>query len=261
VLSPPVRACADTVEPLALLKRHHDAEPSSSLTTALLLLSDRRWRGGIAQLVRRIASSSLLESDQLDVLAETFIVAGDAVYWRLPDAWLADEPVMVDIAGDELAGSGLADTDHGPVVARRDIAPPLRRWAAGRRVGQRPEDWASLWRRAGELDPRGGAALAMGVLDRLDAIARPAQEFLVTEARSWPDHGVRRLALEYVAARHGSHVAAQLGENDPNARIRRWAADLLTATEATAAGERNGDSEPAASSGAQPAHADQPTLF
>jgi hypothetical protein len=55
VLRPPVRGSADAFEPFALLQQHHQSEPDSSLTTALLLLTDRRWRNGVARLVRRPA--------------------------------------------------------------------------------------------------------------------------------------------------------------------------------------------------------------
>lgn len=81
---------------------HHASEPETSLTTALLLLTDRRWRDGAARLVRRIADSSILDADQLDLLARTFIAAADAIYLAVPDEWLAGgEQIVIDLDGDD----------------------------------------------------------------------------------------------------------------------------------------------------------------
>src|SRR5713101_5511297 len=63
VLHQPIRGSADVYEPLSLLEKHHEAEPAGSVVTATLLLTDRRWRKGVGQLVRRIAESTILEQD------------------------------------------------------------------------------------------------------------------------------------------------------------------------------------------------------
>jgi hypothetical protein len=236
VLRPPARGSADAFEPFALLQQHHESESESSLTTALLLLTDQRWRNGVARLVRRIAESSILDAEQLDLLARTLIAAADAVYWQVPDEWFAGgEHIVIELDGAEPDGTdddGSLDVDQGPVVARRDVFPPLRRWAAAHLVAREPAGWSALWRRAGELDARSGAAVAAGLLDRVDVLTPQAQAFVVKQATSWPDHTVRRLALEFVAAHDGPKVAARLGRNDPNARLRAWAASLVVSAEA-----------------------------
>jgi hypothetical protein len=235
VLRPPVRGSADAFEPFALLQQHHQSEPDSSLTTALLLLTDRRWRNGVARLVRRIADSSILDGEQLDLLARTFIAAADAVYWRVPDHWFAGgEQIVIDLdrdEPDETDDGGPVEVDEGPVIARRDVFPPLRRWAAAHLLAREPAGWSRLWRRAGELDARSAAAVAAGLLDRVDVLTPDAQALVVKQATSWPDHTVRRLALEYVAAHDDPKVAARLGRNDPNARIRAWATSLTVSDE------------------------------
>lgn len=224
VLRPAGRRWGDAFEPFALLQQHHASEPESSLTTATLLLTDRRWRDGVSRLVRHIADSSILDAEQLDLLARTFIAADDAVYWQVPDEWFA--------GGLEIMISRRSDGgDAGPAVARRDVFPPLRRWAAADLVGREPAAWSALWRRAGELDARSAAAVVAGLLDRVDVLTPAAQAWLVTRATSWPDHTVRRLALEYVAAHDGPAAAARLGRSDPNARIRAWAATLIESAE------------------------------
>jgi hypothetical protein len=226
VLFPPARKSADAFEPFALCRKHHESDPAGSLATAVLLLTDRRWRNGAAQLVRRIADSGILDSDELDLLARTFLAAGDAVYWRVPDEWL-DDTFEVELA-DNRAGDRNDVPAEGPVVARREIAPPLRRWAAAHEVGRTPTAWAALLARTRELPARSAAAIAAGLLDRIDVLTPEAQAFVVAEATTWPDHTVRRLALGIIAARDGAESARLLGGADPNARIRSWAASLTS---------------------------------
>lgn len=71
-LYPPIRPSADAHEPFALLQKHHETESSTSAVTAMLLLTDRRWRGGVGKLVHRIAESDILDEEQLDLFAQTF---------------------------------------------------------------------------------------------------------------------------------------------------------------------------------------------
>ena len=190
VLRPAVRGSADAFEPFALLQQHHRSEPESSLTTALLLLTDRRWRNGVARLVCRIADSSILDTEHLDLLAHTFIAAADDVYWQVPDEWFAGgEQIVIDLDSDQPdENDGVpVDVDAGPVVARRAVFPPLRRWAAAHLLAREPAGWSALWRRAGEFDARNAASVAAGLLDRLDVLTPDAQAFVVKQTTSWPD--------------------------------------------------------------------------
>ena len=161
------------------------------------------------------------------MLARTFIATGDAVYWRVPDEWFAGgEQIVIDVDGaepDATDDGGPAEVDEGPAVAEKGSLPPLRRWAAAHLLAREPAGWPGLWRRAGELDARSAAAVAAGLLDRIDVLTPDAQALVVQQATSWPDHTVRRLALEHVAAHDDPKLAARLGRNDPNARIRAWA--------------------------------------
>lgn len=248
VLHQPVRGSADAHEPFALLQKHHKTEPAFSLTTALLLLTDRRWRNGAAQLVRSIADAGILEAEQLDLLASTFLAVDDALYWQVPDAWFAGGEVVFDVEtpADETPAdvAVTAPEGMGPTVARRDVFPPLRRWAASYVVAREPAAWPALLTRANEVNARNAAAIAAGLLDRIDVLTPDAQAFLVRRATVWPDHAVRRLALEYIATRDGIDAAILLARDDPNARIRAWAATLTSPSTAdppdAAAGERTG---------------------
>ena len=94
VLHPVMRRSADAFEPYGLLVKHHEAEPDSSIVTALLLLTDPRWRDGVSHLVRRIEDEGVLDTGALDLLARTFLSADKVLYWKVPDRlarllWLA----------------------------------------------------------------------------------------------------------------------------------------------------------------------------
>ena len=72
-----VRPWADPDEGLGELLTVWSAESADDLhrasaETTVLLLTDRRWRGGGRHLVDRIAESGLLTGDQLDLLAMTW---------------------------------------------------------------------------------------------------------------------------------------------------------------------------------------------
>jgi hypothetical protein len=228
VLHPPVGEMADAFEPYFLLSKHHEAEPEQTLATAVLLLTDARWRKGASHLVRRIADGGLLGEEQLDLLSRTFLVADDAVYWTVPADWFATEGIEItlDVALDEEDVDVQEEDEDGPVVARRELAPPLRRWAASRELAREPATWAALLARARELSARHGAAVMAGMLDLADVLGADARELLIKHATTWPHHDVRLLAFELIAERDSAATAHALAHDDPNAKIRAWAATL-----------------------------------
>ena len=238
VLHQPIRSSADASEPFSLLEKHHEAEPASSVVTATLLLTDRRWRKGVGQLVRRIADSTILDQDQLDLLARTFLAADKALYWQVPDDWFGDDYIVIDLGAmtsepdDEDLDDDSDDlVEPGPTVARREVAPPLRRWAAARAASREPAVWAALFTRTRELDARSAAAIMAGLLDAIDALEPSVQRLLVKEATRWPDQAVRRAGLALVAEREGPEAAVKLAANDPNARVRASAGSLMNTSE------------------------------
>jgi hypothetical protein len=226
VLHPHGRESADAFEPIALLAKHHATEPGSSAATATLLLTDRRWCAGVGRLVRAIAESGLLTAEQLDGLALAFLAADRSVYWPVPDAWFTEESVALVVSDDVGEGADDVALSEGPALAARDVAPPLRRWAAARLVAGEPAAWTRLLARAQDLDARHGAAVVAGMFDSIERLPGAAQAWLVSKGLTWPHHSVRRAALEVVAVRDGAHVALELAREDPNAKIRDWAATL-----------------------------------
>jgi len=234
VLQPGGRSNADVFEPMALFTKHHASEPGTSEATAMLMLTDERWRGGVGQLVRLIADSGLLTDEQLDGLAIQFLAADRYVYWQVPDAWFTAESVAFVVSDDagEDAGEDAdeAEVSEAPARAARGVAPPLRRWAAARVLAREPGAWERLLATAQDLDARHGAAVVAGMFDSIEFMPAAEQARLVTKGTTWPHQHVRRAALEVVAARDGADVAFRLAHTDPNAKIRAWAATLSRPT-------------------------------
>lgn len=207
---------ADAFEPWCLFHKVHVDEPDGAAATALLLLTDRRWRNATSRLVRRIEESGLVPDDQLDLLARTFLAAGPQVYWEAPGDWFGGPTIVLDPAADVLdvvEGEDLGEPDDRPVVFAREIRPPLRRWAAARAVRSDPACWAALVKRARQIDPRAGAAIINGLVDSIDVVAPAARDFVLDLAESWPNPKLREAAA---ALRHPPEPApAQLGEASP----------------------------------------------
>lgn len=227
VLYPPIRRSADWDEPFGLLAKHHETEPETSAVTAMLLLTDPRWRDGVGQLARRIADSGILDIEQLDVLAQCFIAANDSAYWPVPDDWFSEEGITIEFEDAGTVADQPEPIVDGPTLAIRQIVPPLRRWATERLVRSQPSSWGQLLARTGDVERRGAAAIVLGLLDAIEVLTEPAQGLLIAKATGWPDHLVRRRGFELVVERDGSDAAHAMAKDDPNARLRAWAETLL----------------------------------
>jgi hypothetical protein len=206
---------ADAFEPWCLMRQFHKDDPEGAVVTALLLLTDGRWRNATGRLVRRIEESGLVPDDQLDLLAQTFLAAGAQVYWQAPGDWFdgpaivldADSREVVDVVEDE----DPCDPDDGPVVFAREVRPPLRRWAAERAVRSDPSCWGALTQRARQVEPRGGAAIRQGLVDSIDLLTPAARDYVLDLAENWPHRKLREAAT---ALRHPPEPApAPLGES------------------------------------------------
>src|SRR5687768_314463 len=89
-----MRKSADAFEPYQLLSKHHEIDPAGSTVTAMLMVTDPRWSGGAGNLVRQIEQSGMVDDGDLDLLADAFLAAGDALFWEVPDEWFGDEIVI-----------------------------------------------------------------------------------------------------------------------------------------------------------------------
>jgi hypothetical protein len=207
-LVPAVRATSDAYEPMDLLRTHHEREPASTMNTAVLVLTDRRWKGAVGPIVRRVEAGCLLSPADLDALARTFIAAGTHVFWPAPAEWWAE--------GDMPASSDRLR----PVVVKRPVYPPVRRWAAHRLVRADAGVWPSLVKRSEELGGAGGAALWTGLLDAVDELAPRVRSLVIDLALTSSRGVVRQAALTCVGRLDGPDRAYELGRRDPNAHVR-----------------------------------------
>jgi hypothetical protein len=190
---------SDTFVPWCLFHKFHEGQPEGAATTAMLLVTDRRWRTATGRLIGRIAESDLVPAEHLDLLAQTFLAAGRHVYWEVPAGWFDGPEIVIEGADtkpdepDELSAAGASD---GPVVAPREIRPPLRRWAAERLVRADPGNWGAMVVRARELDSKNGPAVLRGVLDAIATLPEPARKLILTLCADWPQRDVRNAASE-----------------------------------------------------------------
>jgi len=192
----------DAFEPWCLLSHFHDDDPDGAIDTAMLLLTDRRWRNATGRLIRRIEDSELVPADHLELLAQTFLAADAQVYWEAPGDWFGGPAIVIDLgqggADDDEPDSEEAgdDASDRSVVFARKVRPPLRRWAAGRVVRADPASWGALVKRAQELDARSAAAIVRGILDGIDGLTPAAQAMVVKLALGWPHRAVREAAAD-----------------------------------------------------------------
>ena len=232
-LQQPFRSSADRFEPYSLLRKHHKSEPHTSTVTAILLLTDMRWRKGVGKLVNRIAESEMIDADDLDQLATTFITAGDYVYWEVPESWFGDESIVISIEC-ETDGANDADVmvdeesveDEKVVVARR-VHPPLRRWAVAHLVVRDPSTWRALLTNACDRSGTDGTAMMGGLFDGIDSLPDAARLAIINQGIDWPRANVRKRALGRFADLGHRQLAHDLALCDPSARNREWAPTLL----------------------------------
>lgn len=202
----------DAFEPWCLFHNVHAEEPEGAVVTALLLLTDGRWRNATGRLVRQIEESGLVPDDQLDLLAQTFLAAGPQVFWEAPGGWFTgpaivldpDVPGAVEVIEDDEPG----DAGDGPVAFAREVRPPLRRWAAARAVRSDPSCWGAVVQQARQVDPRGGAATIHGLVDSIGLLTPAARDFVLDLAENWPQRRVREAATALRHAPPGPAPAA-----------------------------------------------------
>jgi hypothetical protein len=73
-----------------------------------LMLTHVKWKPAVGGLATSIAESGIFDKEQLELLARSFVSAGDAFYWRLPAHWPEAAVTAWDAAGSSL------DEPEGP---------------------------------------------------------------------------------------------------------------------------------------------------
>ena len=201
-----IRSSTAWDEPYTLFMRFHDDDSKNADMTAALLCTDHRWGKAAHHLINRLSTSGALDDGQLDVLAE----------------WFSDEGFEVSLAS---AGGGGRRRQRSTKV-RRPIWPPLRRWAARRKVERQPESWRPIVDASRALPSRDAAATVAGIMDAVDRVPLNQRAAL---AELGLDHGsgtVRLAALPILASTAGVCAALVVARRDVSAKVRAWKPSL-----------------------------------
>jgi hypothetical protein len=185
LLGPRSQMDLDELAAVTVLQHHHGDGQPGAFDTALLICTDRSWRHTTGPVIAWIEASGLLSVAELDELTELFL-------------------------------------QPGPAQAERQVRPPLRRWAAARRLRARPGALTALQALAENLDPNSGAGVVQGICDGLDVLPDDMGAAVLATALRWPRANVRKLALERLIDRGEYERAYQLGSTDPDTGLRRW---------------------------------------
>lgn len=219
---------AHPFEAVGLFRRHHENGEDGAVTTALLLCTASRWGRETARLIAGLVDTAILGDADLDELASTFLWS-DRFRFEYPARWLGSEWISIDLEGPEGPVSipiGRVDPDS-TVPSERDIAPPLRRWAATRLLRSDPRTLNRLRTQAADLGPIDGGAIASGVLDAVDVLDASGARMAIELGLGWPRGSVRLLALDVLAAIDPEGASRQAA-TDPDRKVRAWSPARLS---------------------------------
>ena len=215
--------------PLSYFRNAHADVAARAIETAMLLVTDPRWRVASGPLIQAIDATGIVPSAELDLLAESFVRADAKVYWKCPAHWFSTSEIHTSESAERV-GSSDAEPEPRQTVAARVVSPALRRWGSARVVRLNPLAWADVYARSTELGGEAGGALLRGLLDSIDALPAKAGTLVRTEALKSGRSDVRHAALQQIAAVDWS-LAQTIGRRDTNERVRRWALGLKGPTE------------------------------
>lgn len=219
---------AHPFEALGLFRRHHENGEDGAVTTALLLCTASRWGRDTARLIVGLVDTAILGDADLDELASTFLWS-DRFRFEYPARWIGTEWISIDLEGPEGPVSipiGRVDPDS-TVPSERDIAPPLRRWAAARVLRTDPRTLDKLRARAAELGPIDGGAIVSGLLGAVEVLDASKARRAIELGLGWPRGSVRLLALDVLAA-IDPEDASRRAAIDPDRKVRAWSPARLS---------------------------------
>jgi hypothetical protein len=214
--------------PLSYFRNVHDQDGQGAVQTAMLLVTDLRWRVAAGPLIEAIDATGIVSPGELDLLALAFIHADASVFWECPADWFST--FAIEIGEEGIDSEFLEDEtemgdDPRPTLAERVVSPVLRRWAAARAIRHSLLEWPGVFARSKELQGDGGGALMRGLLDSIDLLPTSARSVIRNEALRSGQSGVRQEAIRQIAATDWLR-ARTLGMRDANERVRRWASDI-----------------------------------
>jgi hypothetical protein len=205
-------------EAVELLANVHRTGELSASCVALMVCTCRRWHRVTARLIAAVQESALLDDDELDELAESFLAYAQAIAYPL--AWVSTEWLEVDL---EDGTSRAVTVDESALGTHRPlIEPPLRRWAAQRALRSDPSRLTELLNVAELHRPRHRDALIHGLLDAADVLKASDQRELIDRCLMTAPTGVRLAALARMCQLDGPETALRRARSDSNAIVREW---------------------------------------
>ncbi|UNX55556.1 hypothetical protein MF406_04655 [Georgenia sp. TF02-10] len=207
-------------------RRLHGAGKPHPFDSALLLLTDWRWRRTSARVLAGVLESGLLEDAEQDLLADEFLWQ-DEVRYVHPSGWFGEAFIEHEMGPSDQTPAPPREIridPATPVTNRREVRPPLRTWAARRCLVRRRSSVADVLRRARALPARDGAAVVTGAVHAVGALDAGSVRTVIDAALGWPHQGPRLAALKHLAEHGEADRARALAAGDPNASIRAWAA-------------------------------------
>lgn len=228
--------------PLSYFRNAHAQDSERAVETAMLLVTDPRWRVAAGPLIEAIDATGIVPPNELDLLAESFVRADAEVYWECPSEWFSTIGISISRSAS-LTGSFDSDSDGSPgstpdrdpdesrpTIAARVVNPGIRRWGSARVVRLEPTVWADVFARATELGGEAGGALMRGILDSIDVLPLKARTLVLEKTLKASRSEVRHAALVQIAGTDWIK-AKRLGMCDANERVRRWASGLSDPTD------------------------------
>ena len=205
-------------EALELLRAFRETSEPTGRLVGLLLCTCPRWDRVTAKLIAQLEASGLLNDDDLDELAESFL--SDELNIRCSVAWLSPDWLELDLR------TGHTERVRPPkdalTTTRLSVEPPLRRWAATRVLRSRPERLSDLLTLAGRLARLQGYAVVQGLLDGAGVLGDAERRRLVSRGLGTGRASVRLAALDVLCADKGAEAARRRARSDADAKVRAW---------------------------------------
>jgi hypothetical protein len=210
-------------------RRLHGAGEPGAVDSALLLCTDWRWQTVSAKVIAGITESGLLGDDDQDRLAD-LLLWQQQVRYQYPAWWHGTTFVEYDL---DAAGPGrtIRLDPNTPTTAHRNVWPPLRSWAAGRVLARHRASAGDVLDHARSLPARDGAAVVSGAVRVIDDLGPDQAPTVLDAALAWGHKAPRKAALERLLADGQDDQVRSLADGDPDASIRRWAANALDGTD------------------------------
>lgn len=199
------------------------ADNGDALTTARLLLTDRRWERLASRLVRGLLRAELLTQDELDLLARELLASARLAVHL--DGRLFEGGPTFELETDRVVRPHpqrrTRRRNIDPVIADRTIQPTLRRWAAEYATRRGLLSLGELYERLGALPSKDGAAGMLGVLDAVDALDPVDATDLIEHALAHRSGRVRTAALLLLTQAGQGERAAVLAADDRDGGVHR----------------------------------------